>query len=438
MRLTEKPMLLVGAARQIINPELGHHICGYGPNYANTGVHDDLSVTALYLNDGTREAVFLNFDLIGLMQATVARIRKAVARACRVKADNVFLACTHVHSGPEVIEQFVVKGWPSRNCRADYMQRLEDWSLRAAREAKANAEECQLRYNFAYAEENMNRRYNFPDRRFLYVPDNKQLLGQSREYVDRELGIIAFRRKGTLNQYKAVITNYTCHPLCVGNSSNLITADFQGVLRRRVEETFEGCLCLSTTGAAGDNHPLQPESGFATAEEMGTRLGRLAIMRCYDAVPADYDTQLRLAYPSITLPFKDAETRQMLPEGQARKQKPFTKQKSYKTYISLLGIGPVLLAGFPGEPVAELGAMLKWSSPFLKTYALFTATDCAGYFPTQNQFYWGGYEPDTSLFARGTGEAMVQRIVQTAEQLVRRQPLRLPALKAAGVDGVAR
>lgn len=430
--------MLVGVAREIINPEIGHHLCGYGSDYRNTGVHDDLSVTALYLNDGTREAFLLNFDLIGLVESTVARFRKAVAKAARVKAQNVFLACTHVHSAPEVIEKWVVKGWPTPNCRKDYMVRLQAWAVQAARQAKSNAEPCQLRYNFTYAAENMNRRYNFPDRRFLYIPDNKQLLGQSSEYVDRELGIIAFRKKGTLNQYKAVITNYTSHPLCVGNSSNLVTADFQGALRRRVEETFEGCLCLSTTGAAGDNHPLLPESGFATAEEMGTRLARQVITRCYDSVPADYDEQLRLAYPSIALKFKDAETCAMLPERLARKQKPRTTQNQYKTYVSLLGIGPVLLAGFPGEPVAELGAMLKWSSPFLKSYALFTATDCAGYFPTQNQFYWGGYEPDTTLFTRGTGEAMVGRILETAQELIRRQPLRLPALNAEGVDGVAR
>lgn len=430
--------MLVGVAREIINPDLGHHLCGYGPDYPNTGVHDDISVTALYLSDGTRQALLLNFDLIGLVQPTAERFRRAIAKATRLPMRNVFLACTHVHSAPEVIEQWLIKGWPTTNCRADYMARLQGWAIQAAILAKANAEDCQVRYNFTSAAENMNRRYNFPDRRFLYIPDNKQLLGQSSEYVDRELGIIAFRRKGTSNQYKAVLTNYTCHPLCVGNSSNLVTADFQGALRRRVEETFQGCLCLSTTGAAGDNHPLLPESGFASAEEMGTRLARLAIARCYDAVPADYDNQLRLAYPGVTLQFKDADTCAMLPEKHARKWRPPTRQKQYKTHVSLLGIGPILLAGFPGEPVAELGAMLKWCSPFLKSYALFTATDCAGYFPVLNQFHWGGYEPDTTLFARGTGEQLVTRIIDTAHQLIRRQPLQIPAIDAAGVDGVAR
>ncbi len=113
--------MLIGVAREVINPEVGHHLCGYGSEYRNTGVHDDLSVTALYLNDGTRQALLLNFDLIGLMQSTVAKLQAAVAKAARAKPRDVFFACTHVHSAPEVIEKWVVGGWDSDNCRKQYM-----------------------------------------------------------------------------------------------------------------------------------------------------------------------------------------------------------------------------------------------------------------------------------------------------------------------------
>ncbi len=130
----------------------------------------------------------------------------------------------------------------------------------------------------------------------------------------------------------------------------------------------------------------------------------------------------------MTLRFKDDPTRAMLPEKIARQTRRPLRTKQHSTYVSLLGIGPVLLAGFPGEPVSELGAMIKWPSPFLKSYMLFMGTEFAGYFPTRNQFYWGGYEPNTPLFARGTGEQMVQRILSVAQRLVDRQPLQLPAL----------
>jgi neutral ceramidase len=427
--------MLVGAAREIINPEVGHCLCGYGETYPNSGVHDDLAVMSLYLNDGHREALLLNFDLIGLNGTTQRRFRDAISQVAGIGAEFVFLACTHVHSGPNVAENQSLAGTPpAPNCRADYMERLLDWACKAARASRANAEECQLRYNFTYVEENMNRRYNFPDRRFFYIPDHKQLLGLSREYVDRELGIVAFRKKGSPNRYKAVLTNYTSHPLCVGNSSNLVTADYHGVMRRRVEETFEGCLCLSTTGAAGDNHPLTPEGGFVAAEIMGSNLGRQAITRVYDSTAADFDDQLRLSRSKVTLQLRDQATQQMLPEKDMR-EKPLGRQGAYDVEVTLLGIGPVLLAGFPGEPVSELGAMLKWSSPFLKTYVLFTATDNLCYFPTMNQFHWGGYEPGVSWFACGSGEKLVGHILAEAGRLIAQQPLRLPPIGSPAVDG---
>jgi hypothetical protein len=414
--------MLVGTAREIINPDPGHHLSGYGDNYPNEGVHDDLTVTALYLHDNTTEAVLLNFDLIGMQAPLVALMRTAISEKTEIPLDQIFLANTHTHSGPVIRE--------SKLARPDYNDKLLRLAATAAANAKASTEECDLYYNFAFAHENMNRRYNFPDRRSLYTPQNKQLIGTNHEFIDRELGIIGFRKKNTPNKYKSVITIYTCHPLCVGNSSLLASADYQGYLRKTIEETFTGCLTMSLTGCAGDHHPLLPESGFAQAEKMGRTLGSLAIARLYDSIHVDYDTKLRTAWRDISLPARDQHTNNLLPEpwnrelfAESLKANP---PKDRQTKISLLGVGPILIAGTPGEPVAELGAMIKWSSPFLKTYPLFLATDSPGYIPTANQFLWGGYEAVTSPFAQGAGEKLVHEIITTAHSLLQKSPLQFP------------
>jgi len=228
---------------------------------------------------------------------------------------------------------------PAKMLRADYNARLIEWAAAAAEAAKASAEECSLLYNYAIVKENMNRRYRFPDRTHKFIPYAKALAGLSDDFVDHELGLVAFRRQGHANKYKAVVTNYAAHPLCVGNSAYLVSADYQGYLRRTVEETLGGALCLTLTGAAGDHHPLYPESGFAQAEVMGRALGTQAICRLFDAVGADEDTRLRTAYEPIRL--------------LAREGPPF------ETSFSLLGIGPILLAGMPGELVGCLGAQGK-------------------------------------------------------------------------------
>lgn len=421
-------IMLCGTARVLINPEVGHTLAGYGM-HPNTGVHDDIAVTAAYLSDGERAAVLLTFDLIALPNPLNRRICAAVARATGLPVDAVFLTATHTHSGPEVRKRYFGFDAPT-GMQAGYNPRLPGWAAQAAAEAKASAVECTLHYNSTMAAENMNRRFPLMDRRHLYIPDHKQLAGLSDQYVDRELGILAFCRKGTRNQYQALFTNYTAHPLCVGMSANRVSADYPGALRRTVEETFAGCLCLSTTGAAGDQHPLLPESGFAQAQRMGTALGSLAIARTYDAVPVAYDTRLRLARRDISLQVADQVTRNLLPEAASRARRPadLLKRRTIRTSIALLGIGPVLLVGVPGELVGELGAMLKWASPFLKTFVLYQATDDIGYVVTRNQYLWGGMEAEATAFAAGEGERLVAEAVDAAGVLLRKHPINYPAI----------
>ena len=422
--------MLCGTGRRVINPAPGHHLAGYGPDYPNTGVHDDITVTALFLSDG-RRAVLLAYDLIGILAPLNLRIRTAVSDALSVPLDRVVLTTTHVHSGPEVRDYSLEMG-PKNTCRADYSDRLVEWSVEAAREAAAGAEPCLPLYNSTQADENMNRRFQFPDRRALYVPNYKQLAGLSDQFVDRELGLLAFRKEGTPNQYKALLTNYAAHPLCVGNSSNLVTADYQGALRRTVEETFSGCTCIATTGAAGDQHPRLPESGFVNAQRMGATLGTLAITRAYDAVSAGYDQKLRICWRDISIKLKDTPTRLMLPTQAARDHLPHAVRqgaRDIRTSFALLGIGPILLAAVPGELVAELGAMIKWSSPFPKTFVLFQSTDAIGYIPARNQYLWGNYEANDSPLAAGEGERFVQAIVSAACDLVQQDPLNLPPVE---------
>ncbi len=422
--------MLCGAGRRVINPDKGHCISGFGLDYANTGVHDDLTVTAVFLQSGEQQGLLLNFDIEGLERELNARLRQAVSEATGLPAQRVFPTCTHTHSGPETRTLYHPYG-PVAMARPEYDARLVQWAAEAAAQAKVNAEECVLSYNFDFAHENMNRRYNFPDRRSLYIPDHMQLRGQSSEFVDRELGVLGFRKKGTNNEYKVIITNYAAHPLCIGNSSNLISADYQGYLRRAIEETFAGCMCMATTGAAGDMHPLMPRGGFEKARQMGTNLAMLATCRLYDAVTVDFDDELRLAWLPLKLKLKDVEDASALPTQPGRDLLPYLHrqgQTHYETAAYLLGIGPVLLGGAPGELVAELGAMFKWSSPFVKSFILYNAADEMGYIPTRNQYRWGCYEANSAAIAPGEGERIISTMAQGAVQLLDHKPLKLPAV----------
>src|SRR5687768_5233122 len=94
--------LRAGASAVKITPSLGRtvYIAGYDRNRVAEAVHDDLWARALVLDDGFTRVAVVVCDLIGLSNSRVRRIRRGIRGA---PGDNVLIACTHVHSGPDTL-----------------------------------------------------------------------------------------------------------------------------------------------------------------------------------------------------------------------------------------------------------------------------------------------------------------------------------------------
>ena len=67
--------------------------------------------------------------------------------------------------------------------------------------------------------------------------------------------------------------------------------------------------------------------------------------------------------------------------------------------LHLLQIGPVVFAGFEGEPFLATGKAIKAASPFPATWFGGYTGGWAGYIPTPEEFPRAGYEVDISPFA---------------------------------------
>ena len=97
--------LKIGYAQANINPPLGIGIEGYYvPRFAK-GFLDDMLVSALAVQSGDTTILLMSADHIGFGKQFV-RYRKAIAAAAGIPADNVYLACTHTHTGPFVSPGF--------------------------------------------------------------------------------------------------------------------------------------------------------------------------------------------------------------------------------------------------------------------------------------------------------------------------------------------
>ncbi len=413
----------VGFGEAIITPP--HHDCllaGYALRPA-TGVHDELVASAVFFDDGEVQAVLVSFDLLAMEKELIARLKARIQQACGLSPDHIFFSCTHTHEGPEVRERKFRDRWYGEDRPAyldPYLAFLEAATVEAVQAAQTTAQPVDLLVNRAYVDENMNRRFFLSDETFLGVPGNKHLTPVTTEYADKELGILAFCPAGTRLPC-GLILNYAVHPLTAGHTAPLISADIPGVVREVVRESLQ-CPTCYVTGAAGDNHPKAPEAGFAETRRVGQVLATEAIKRTYDAYKVAGPIRVRCLTRTVPLRLRSYEeftqihgaADQAIRDNLCRVEKPGAV---VDVEFALLAVGPVLLIGVPGELVAELGSVLKWFSPFKRTYILYQGTDSLDYIAHPNAYRWGGFETMCGQLSPGAVRPLINAILDAAEEL---------------------
>lgn len=414
-----------GFAEIIITPPRADCLLAGYALYPATGVHDDLMASAVYFADGETRALLISFDLLAMERELIARLKHAASAAIDVDPAAIFLTCTHTHEGPEVRERkfrdrWGADEWPSY--LDEYLRFLEERVAQVAREAAAGERPFDLTVNRAYVDENMNRRFFLSDESYLGVPGNKHLVPVTQEHTDKELGIVAFCEPGTKRPF-GVIVNYTMHPLTAGHVSSLISADVPGVVREVIRDSM-GCPTCYITGACGDNHPKAPEAGFVETQRVGQVLATETIKRCYDAHKVDQPVRLRCLTRTVPLQLRTLAEFQQLPlhgqdervlhENLKRVEDPGA---TVDVEFSLLAVGPVLFIGIPGELVSELGSVLKWFSPFKRTYIMYQATDSLDYIAHPNAYLWGGFETICGQLSPAAARPLINAILDAAEEL---------------------
>lgn len=394
------PELRVGVGKATITPDVGCELAGYGSGNISTGVHDDLHVRALALEmDGSR-CLLACFDILGFDRAYVLQMAEACEVASGVPSDHVVLTASHTHSGPHVRS---VHGHP---IDAAYVDRLVSRTAEAAARAFEALRPADLRVTSRPVRESINRRVILEDGSYHYWPSLRHLTPNAIGPVDDELGVLAFDDPDS-GERIATLANYTAHPLCVGNSSMEITADYPAHIVSTLEERVGG-TALFSNGACGDIHPLGSRHGFGRAMMMGEHLGKVAAEASGSADKREVES-IAICRQEVTFPLRPEAV------GEDSKYHPrYRGQTEVSSEIVVLALGDVAFVGSPGELLVGPGLAIKWSSPFYRTYILYNSTDYLGYIPLRRHYEEGGYEPGTML-APGCGE----RVIEVALDMVR-------------------
>lgn len=262
----------IGIARLPITPPLTfpQRLWAAAPTDFATGVHGEVAVTALAIAGGTGDAVMIvTADLCEWRNAEdETSVRVAVATACGLDPDRVFLHSTHTHasaapdtSSPEHPDEHHA-----------YLALIAKQAAAAAVKALKTAVPAVLSWGAGASRLAGVRDQNV---------DGRSIVGWDPSAHADDTLMVGRITDGS-GRVTAVIVNYACHPTTLGWRNTLISPDFIGALRDRVEERHAGALCLFLQGASGDLAPVpQYSADPADADRAGRSLA-LSVEGCLE------------------------------------------------------------------------------------------------------------------------------------------------------------
>ncbi len=402
--------LQAGVARRLITPPRGIFLIGYGDrSRGNVGVHDDLTATALVCSAGEARIGIVALDMLAINEYIVDRVRDRLGGGI-----EVILCCSHTHSGP-----VAYAGERSSRTNRAYIDFLVEQVCSAVREAEARLAPACLEWSQGRADISINRREQ--------QADGHVVIGRNPEGpVDASVRVISVKAGGIR---VATLVNYACHGTVLGPDNLLVSADWIGAMRAKVEEELGG-LALFLQGATGDLNPdmyWNDKRAFEMVKQEGERVARAVISAVQQGAQTISPLPLKISRREAWLPLEAPARSARPPRNYARPllamarlpgwlaflADPLLNQRypwkpriearegfwSVPMRINALRIGDLALATFGAEVFTEIGMKVAQDSP--GDYTLFASLcdGCTGYLTTAKAHAQGGYEVDVAPLA---------------------------------------
>lgn len=306
--------LFVGAARELINPEIverewtdanRNHLFDVGEafvdlngngefdatwlaGFANgrpaTGVHDDVEVRAIAFRYNETTVALAVFDCVGMFINHLDAVR-AEPSLRGLDVDRIVLASTHDHEGVDTVglwgPRLAVSG-----LNAAYMARIRERGATAIRRAVESLRPARMRVAQVLTVDPMT------GSTMAYVNDTRDPV-----LFDPTVTIAQFTEDADPTRTIATWVNWSSHAEYVGSGNNEVSADYVHALRETVEQGAArdslpglGGITVFQNGALGgqvgpnggvapigeDNLPIR-QGGFPKAIAAGRNVAALAL-----------------------------------------------------------------------------------------------------------------------------------------------------------------
>lgn len=382
--------LQAGAARVKLTPEKLPYLAGYSANRRAEEVHDDVYAHAVVIQAGDARMAIVSCDLIGLLRPAVQDIRNKVTS---VPADNVIIACTHTHSGPDSIGLWGQPEQAVSGVDREWYTQMKEKVANAIEEAAKNLQPAVMRIASADGVTGVSRNVRVPD------------------ILDTSIVALQFLGSGD-GKTIATIVNYAVHPELMNTRS--LTSDIVHYLRQTVESA-DGGITVFLNGALGGMVTVDsPGNDWKECERVGSALGQAALSALRNATEVR-QASLNIQRAEVTIPlqneaFKRAARAGLFPE-------PVLQTDEVTTEVMFVTLGPVQMATVPGEALPNIGSLVKRHMKGDVKMVIGLGNDELGYILSEADYGLKLYEYETSMsVGEKAGRVIADKLIAMAQQ----------------------
>lgn len=351
-----------------------------------------------------------------------------------IPPNHVLINATHTHYAPSTAPAHDF-GVSLRFCEL-----LRQGIVQAVCQAHAHMEEARL--YFQLGEEKTvgaNSRLKLPNGNISWINplreagDNIVPTGP----FDPQLPVIDFRTPQ--GQTRALIYNHSTHTLGTRCGRDVRSPSFYGLAAQELETELGGVVCF-LEGASGSTHNIYQVPVAEAIERMKQAVKDAraraqprevrrvaALRRPFRFRVRTFDEEVEDAkvvrYTSVYLGERADYVRGIF--ARMRRQLAPHQGEERETWLQVVLLGDVALAGVPAEYFTALGMDIKARSPFKYTYIAELANDWIGYLPDRDGHALGGYQTWMGLHSfaeEGTGERVADEIVAMLRELAQQEP----------------
>ena len=389
-----------------------------------TGVLSPVFARAVILQEGKTKVAIVSCDLCFLP----AGVRNAVTELLKTTsaADaHLFLAATHTHTAPDPLAMHPgnmfrdLKGWTS------FDERLLQFTAGKIAEAIVRADATLRPVEIETASATLKNR-------------NRNRRGDPT--VDSQMTVVRLVTKSSLPSANssanlsthspnapqpqtvlATLINFAAHPTLFDDTDMEISPDYPGVLASETEKrTGEGSVCLFLNGAEGDA-TVSGATG-KTALERVQFYGKTLAEEAKAIKSTATETRASKAQESLLFREIEVTLPPRKPHGTfivaaASLGATFAQARALvntlmplKTTLTCIGIGDLLLIGFPCEPTGDIGLAAKSlakKAGYKNPCVVALVNDWLGYCLTPEQYRAGKYEATMSFFGETIGTTLL-------------------------------